>query len=221
MRRLLLALLPGLALAGCGGLPTPPAADAPPEFEFRLGPGDRVRASLWGEQQLDREVEVGPDGVVSLPLIGDVRIQGLTLDEARVEIAQRYRAVLTDPVVSIEMLEMRSHVVHVMGEVARPGSVPYVRGATALGAIMAAGGALPATADLGDVRIVRDRMGATAAFALDADAVLAGEASDAWLLPGDLVYVPARLLSRWDRWWRQAVPWADPVDYSARPRRIR
>jgi len=72
VRRLLLALLPGLALAGCGGLPTPPAADAPPEFEFRLGPGDRVRASLWGEQQLDREVEVGPDGVVSLPLIGDV-----------------------------------------------------------------------------------------------------------------------------------------------------
>lgn len=209
---LLSCLLLGALLTGCGGLPAPPAEDQPPDFELRLGPGDRLEVSVWGEEKLHQEVDLGPDGVVAFPLIGSIRLRGLTLDEARIELAQRLKSsVLTDPVVSIRLLEMNSHVVHVLGEVARPGSVPFVRGASALGAVLAAGGYLAPSADLGQVRLVRDRLGRPEAYQVDLQGVLLGEARDVWLRPGDVIYVPPRTLSRWERWWRQALPWADPL----------
>lgn len=202
-----------LGLTGCGALPLPPGGAEPPPFEFRLGPGDRINVSVWGEERLSHDLELGPDGVVSFPLVGDVNLGGLTMDEARVDLAQRLKASHVDPVVSISLREMRSHVVHVVGEVARPGTVPFVRGATMLGAIMAAGGFLPASADLGAVRLIRARMGQPEAYVLDLEAVLAGEARDAWLVPGDTVYVTPRTLTRWSWWWRQAFPWSDPVEH--------
>lgn len=198
--------------AGCSGLPAPPAEESPPEFELRLGPGDRLDISVWGEDKLHQEVELGPDGVVAYPLIGSIKLRGLTMDEARIELAQRLKSsVLTDPVVSIRLLEMNSHVIHVLGEVARPGSVPFVQGASAMGAVLAAGGYLAPSADLSAVRLVRDRMGHPEAYRIDLLGILEGESRDTWLRPGDVIYVPPRLLSRWERWWRQALPWADPL----------
>lgn len=208
---LALSLVCALA-GGCQGPPAPPESATPPELELRLGPGDRLRVSVWGEERLEHELEVGPAGAVSFPLIGDVALAGLTLDEARVELAQRLRAsVLVDPVVSVAVLEIRSHLVHVTGEVRKPGPVAYVRGATALGAIQAAGGWRPGRADLGDVVVVRDRMREAEVWVVDVEGVLRGEARDVWLLPGDVVHVPTRLLTRWERFWRQALPWAEPL----------
>ena len=168
--------------------------------------------NVWGEQQLKQELELGPDGVVSLPLIGDANLGGFTLDEARVDLAQRLKAGYVDPIVTITLLEMRSHVVHVLGEVVRPGTVPYVRGATVLGALQAAGGFRPATANTGEVRVIRNRMAQPEGYAIDLDEVLTGAIQDMWLLPGDSVYVPPRALTKWSRWWRQAMPWGDGAD---------
>ncbi|RMG17779.1 MAG: polysaccharide export protein [Planctomycetota bacterium] len=208
--RLAPALL--LLLAGCTTLAPPPEESAPPPFEFRLGPGDRISVSVWGEKDLHRELVLGPDGAAAFPLIGSVQLAGLTPDEARVELAKRLRSSYVDPVVSVSLLESRSHVIHVAGEVALPGSVPFVRGATVLGVLGAAGGFLPATAALDQVRVIRARLNDPHAFQVDVEAILAGQAWDMWLLPGDVVYVPPRTLTRWNRWWRQAWPWSDPVD---------
>lgn len=209
--RLAVALLGALG-AGCASYPDGPISAEPPEFELRLGPGDRIRISVWGEEKLQHDVEVGPDGAIAFPLIGDVGVVGFTLNELRVELAQRIKALVVDPVVSVALLETRSAVVHVAGEVVRPGVVSYVRGATALGAIQAAGGFLAGTADLSDVRVIRDRMNARQAYGMDVEEVLAGERTDMFLMPGDVVYVPPRLLTRWDRWWRQAGFFTDPLD---------
>ncbi len=199
------------ALTGCAtGLP-PPDEPEPPPFEFRLGPGDRLALSVWGEDRLSHDIELGPDGAVALPLVGDVKLVGLTMDEARVELAQRVKAVVVDPAVSLRLVETRSHVVHVAGEVLRPGPVHFVRGATALGAVQAAGGYLRTTADLSGVHVVRDRMGERVTYAVDLEAVLEGDGRDLWLRPGDVVHVPPRTATRWDRWARQALPWTDPV----------
>jgi hypothetical protein len=67
------------------------------------------------------------------------------------------------------------------------------------------------------VCVVRDRMGARTTFAVDLAGVLTGDARDLWLQPGDVVHVAPRLLARWDRWWRQAMPFGDRVD-GDRPR---
>ena len=69
------------------------------------------------------------------------------------------------------------------------------------------------------VRVIRDRMGQRVAYEVDLEDVLSGDAGDLWLVPGDVVYVPPRLLTRWDRWWRQASPFAEPVDLLPRQQR--
>lgn len=211
------ALLLGAALlaaSGCATLPPAPEATAEPApLEFRLGVGDRIRVGLWGEQKFEHDLEIGPDGRVSLPLIGAVALQGLTLDEARVALAQRYKASYVDPVVTLGLLQARSMVVHVLGEVVRPSTVAYARGATVLGAIVAAGGFRPATADLAAVRLVRQRLGdQPQAYEVDVEAVMAGERADTWLEPGDVVFVPARAVTSWFRWWEQAMPWGDGAE---------
>jgi polysaccharide export outer membrane protein len=193
-------------------LQPPPAEDEPAPFEFRLGPGDKIRVHVWGEKELHQDLELGPDGSAAFPLIGAVAMSGLTLAETRVELAKLLKVAYVDPVVSVSLLQMRSHVIHVLGEVARPGSVAYVRGATALGAILAAGGPLSATADLTQVHVVRTRLSKPAAYGLNLEELLDGKRFDMWLLPGDTVYVPPKLVTRWNRWWRQAWPWSDPVD---------
>jgi polysaccharide export outer membrane protein len=207
-----LALSICLLAAGCTSLPCPPEEEGPPPFDFRLGPGDRLQVSVWGEQQLTQEIQVAADGSISYPLIGDVQLGGMSLAEARVEMAKRLRDTYVDPVVSLTLIEMRSHVLHVAGEVARPGTIPYVTGATVLGAIQAAGGFIPATAELGEVRVIRRRMTTPQAFVVDVESVLEGSCRDMWLAPGDAVYVPPRLLTRWSRWWHQALGGEEPAE---------
>jgi polysaccharide export outer membrane protein len=201
-----------LFAVGCQSLPAAPTSDEPPPFEFRLGPGDLIHMSVWGQNKLQLDLQLGPDGAISVPLVGDVKLSGYTMDEARIELAKRLKAGYVDPAVSLSLREMRSHVIHVVGAVARPGSVAYVRGATVLAAVQAAGGPRPGIADMSIVRLIRHRTHDPKAYAVDLDAVLMGEAPDVWLIPGDTVVVPARTLSRWNRWWRLAFPWSDPID---------
>jgi polysaccharide export outer membrane protein len=203
-----------LLAAGCTSLPAAPeAVGEPAPLDFRLGVGDRIRIGLWGEQQFEHELEVGPDGRVSLPLIGAVPLGGLTLDEARIALAQRYKAQYVEPVVTLGLIEARSMVVHVLGEVVRPSTVSFARGATVLGAIVAAGGFRPATADVASVQLVRQRLGQEPqAFAIDIEAIMAGLRADTWLQPGDVVFVPARAVTSWYRWWQQAMPWGDGAE---------
>lgn len=213
MRSSLWALLLGAALlSGCQSFTPAPTSDEPPPFEFRLGPGDRMHMNVWGEKQLSQDMQLGPDGAISIPLVGDVKLSGYTLDEARVELAKRLKAGYVDPAVSLTLLEMRSHVIHVTGEVAEPGTVGYVRGATALAAIQAAGGPRPGIADLSGVRLIRRRTAAPEVYGVDVEAILTGEARDVWLLPGDALYVPSRTLVRWNRFWRLLWPWSDPIE---------
>jgi polysaccharide export outer membrane protein len=216
---LLAAAAIAVSLCGCLGpsyAPRPKDAQ-PATFEFRLGPGDRIGASVWGEQKLSIETEIGPDGAISFPLIGHTELLGLTVDEARVAIAKKLKAHYKDPVVSVALLAMRSRVVHVLGEVVHPGNTPFARGATVVSAIEAAGGYITATADVSEVRVVRDRMTNPRVFRLDLGRVLAAEEQDIYLEPGDVIYVPARGLVSWNRALRNLVG-SDPSEKFEKPR---
>jgi polysaccharide biosynthesis/export protein len=209
---LLLLALVLLALGGCQTYFDAPVEAEPAPFEFRFGPGDRIHVSVWGEKEFQLDLQLGPDGSIAVPLVGDVQLGRLTLDEARVELAKRLKAGYVDPTVSVSLVEMRSHVIHVAGEITNPGTVAYVRGATVVAAIQASGGAKEGIADLSAVRVIRTRTFKPVAYELDLEAVLSGERADMWLLPGDTIYVPTRLLARWNRWWRLFWPWSDPLD---------
>lgn len=107
--------------------------------EYRLGAGDRVRVTVFGEPSLTGEFQVSSAGMISLPLVGDLNAAELTVAEFQrsVETALR-NGYLLDPRVSAEVLTYRPF--FILGEVQSPGTYPYAAGLTVLNAVATAGG---------------------------------------------------------------------------------
>ena len=126
-------------LWACTG-PTAPVAPAPPPTSttYHLGTGDKVRVTVYGEQNLSGEYSVDSSGTLTLPLVGNVKVAGLTSDELKEHLQQRYKEYLKTPDVSIQILDYRPF--YIVGEVKNPGKYPYVNGMTVINAVAIAGG---------------------------------------------------------------------------------
>lgn len=124
--------------------PEPAAARAntaslAPSNEYRLGPGDRVRITVYGQNNLTGEYSVDGSGMLSFPLIGQVQAGGMTAAELQQAITAKLSPdYIKDPSVSAEVLTFRPF--YILGEVRTPGSYPYVNGMAILNAIAVAGG---------------------------------------------------------------------------------
>lgn len=106
---------------------------------YRLGPGDRIKVTVFGHEDLSGEFEIDATGSVSLPLVQAVPAQGRTPAELEKEITARLEPeYLRNPKVSVEVMTYRPF--YIYGEVMRPGSYPYVNGMTVYNAIALAGG---------------------------------------------------------------------------------
>ncbi len=109
------------------------------ETAYRLGAGDRVRVTVFGQEDLSGEFELDGAGRLSLPLIQHVQAAGLTLNELEGAIANKLKPdFLKNPRVSVEVLNYRPF--YILGEVKKPGSYPYVNGMTVINAVALAGG---------------------------------------------------------------------------------
>jgi polysaccharide export outer membrane protein len=107
--------------------------------EYRLGPADKVRVNVFGEEALTGEFLVGGSGKVSLPLIGEVQAAGLTIGQFQEEIAGALRqGYINEPRVSAEVLNYRPF--YILGEVNKPGEYPYTNNLTVLNAVATAEG---------------------------------------------------------------------------------
>jgi polysaccharide export outer membrane protein len=111
--------------------------------EFLLGPEDVLEIVVWRNQDLSRVVVVRPDGMISMPLIGDVQAAGLTTDQLAGRIAKRLKEYKENPTVSVSLKEVNSYNIFVLGEVARPGKYQLKSYTTILQAISLAGGFTP------------------------------------------------------------------------------
>ena len=109
---------------------------------YKLDVGDKVHITVFDEPDLTGDFDVNDQGIVSLPLIGQVHIAGMTLSEAQDFITQKYAAnYLINPRVNVQILNYRPF--YVIGEVKTPGSYAYVNGITVLNAVALAGGYTP------------------------------------------------------------------------------
>ena len=107
--------------------------------QYLLGPGDQLRVIVFGQQDLSGDFEIDGTGLLSLPLIGKIRVGGNTLAEAESTIIKELKPdYLKDPHVSLQVLNYRPF--YIIGEVQAPGSYPYVNGMTVLEAVAIAGG---------------------------------------------------------------------------------
>ena len=136
----ILLVVQGAAIAQSPG--TPIAAAAPQQSSgvaYRLGAGDKLRITVYNEEDVSGEYEVDSSGSVSLKMIGPVPAAGRTLPElAKTIEARLLDGYLLNPRVAIDVLNYRPF--YVLGEVNSPGSYPYVAGITVLKAIALAGG---------------------------------------------------------------------------------
>lgn len=121
---------------------TPPTAavnPAPVEPDYRLGSGDKVRVTVYGEPDLSGEFFVNGSGRVSLPLIGEVDATNLSVSQFQDAVQKALSdGYLKEPRVSAEVLTFRPF--YILGEVDKPGTYPYTSGLTVFNAVATAGG---------------------------------------------------------------------------------
>jgi len=130
-------IVQGPAAFGDGQIAALPQAEK--EVAYRLGPSDEVRITVFGEDNLSGEFEIDGSGQVALPLVGEIKVAGLTLRDAEDNIETTLeQGFLLNPRVNIEVLNYRP--IFILGEVREPGSYPYQAGMTVLKAVTIAGG---------------------------------------------------------------------------------
>jgi len=126
-----------LALAGCSTV-----ASTPPELmehvEYKLGPGDQLRITVFGETDLTGTFTVGSQGSIAYPLVGSVAAAGKTVPEFTTVLQSALQQYVRQPNVSVEVANYRPF--FILGEVQRPGTYPYSANLTVLNAVATAGG---------------------------------------------------------------------------------
>ena len=179
---------------------TPPAAKPaipgptiPVDEGFTIGPEDVLGVVVWREADVSGDVTVRPDGMITLPLIRDVKAEGLTPQQLADRIQTALREFINDASVTVVVRQMNSRRVFITGEVAKPGAYPLVSSMTVMQLIAVAGG-LNEFAEGKSISVMRTEGGQTKTFPFDYKNVANGKkpAQNIVLKPGDTVVVPER-----------------------------
>lgn len=157
--------------------------------EYRLGPGDKLRVEVYRETQLSQSLQVRPDGKITLPLVGDFLAAGKTPIELRDELTTSLKEYVTNPVVTVIVVEAIAAQVSVIGEVASPKALVMQGPMTVLQALAQVGG-LREFADRDDIRILRKTPTGVRTIEFDYKRAVRGETEPVFLQPGDTVVVP-------------------------------
>jgi len=160
-------------------------------LEYRIGPEDVLRISVWQDETLDREVLVRPDGGVSFPLAGDIQVSGRTPLEVQDEIRSRLRRYLQDAEVTVSVEKVSGYRIFVLGEVEKPGQHTLGSYVDVVQALTLAGGFTP-YANKRNIQILRRKDGGETSFEFDYRTVSRGRGlqQNIILHSGDVVIVP-------------------------------
>lgn len=166
---------------------------------YKIGVDDIVQVSVWRNPELGITVPVRPDGMISVPLVGDVMAGGRTPGEVADTIQKGLATYVRDPQVAVILTELRSHEylsrVRVTGAVRQPVSIPYRPGMTVLDAVLAAGG-VTEFASANRSNLYRRNGDTTLPYPIKLDRILKrGDLSTNMnVAPGDVITIPERVL---------------------------
>lgn len=180
----------------------------PPKQEYKIGTSDLLAIKVFQAEELSQSVRVDPRGNISMPLIGNVRAEGLSQFQLQSAIAQKLKAsYLQNPQVTVSIEEFTKQRVTVEGEVQKAGVYPIQGEITLLQAIALAGG--PGNlADPAKTVIFRKKGNTVKAYNLNLDAIREGKMRDPYILNDDRVIVH-RSGSRY--WLREMGALLNPV----------
>jgi polysaccharide export outer membrane protein len=167
----------------------PSAAAVGPDY--RLGPGDKLRVEVYKDAQLSQSLQVRPDGKVTLPLVGDIVAADLTPIQLRDRITNSLKEYVTNPVVTVIVVEANPLMVYVMGEVNQPGAIPMRGPMTVLQALAMSGG-FREFANTKNIRIQRrsGNQSQVQTIQFNYNEAVKGNTNPLFLSPGDLIIVP-------------------------------
>jgi polysaccharide export outer membrane protein len=168
----------------------PPVAAAAPTDTYIIGASDVLNVTVWKEATLSGSLLVRPDGMITVPLLGDVQASGLTPLALGDQIATKLKKYIQDPKVSVVVTAIHSKVIFLLGEFAKKGSVEMTPGMTLLQAIANAGG-FSEFANVKKAYILRDEGGKRVRIPVQYKEALKGNSElDLVLKPGDTIVAP-------------------------------
>jgi polysaccharide export outer membrane protein len=170
-----------------------PQKDALPKVPegFVIGLEDVLSVNVWKEPDHSvNQAVVRPDGMITLPMIGDIKADGLTPKQLEEAITTKLNEVLTAPAVTVTVLRIESLKVTIIGNVGKPGVYPLTAPMTVLELIAKAGGLVPDLAHGKNIKIIKKKDGRLLFF--NYDEVIHGRSlrMNVFLEPGDMVIVP-------------------------------
>ena len=195
LRTWLLLLLIGLALAACGHRYPPPPNLPEPIVNLQVGPGDVLEVVVVGEEKLPKEYQIQPDGSLDFPYTKGIKVVGLEPREIASAIREQLveAKFLVSPQVQVKVKQFNSKKIQIIGQVTKPGPMPYQDGMTLVQAISAAGWFTP-LADTNHVQLIRIVSGTKSVNAIvSVDAITDNNRSDLKLQQGDTIKVDQRL----------------------------
>ncbi len=159
--------------------------------EYIVGEADTLHINVWKEAELSETVVVRPDGKISLPLVNEMKVSGMTPSQIQQLLTDRLKAYLMAPQVTVTVTEIHSKSVYITGEVLRAGEYPLLSPVTVLQLIARAGG-LTAYANRRGIFVLREADGKQVRYPFDYNDVIRGKsaAENIDLKPGDTVVVP-------------------------------
>ena len=181
----------GSVIQGGAGSSAPPPAPSSVPADYVIGPEDVLSVVFWGEKDLSGDVVVRPDGKITLPLIKDVAVAGLTPEQVTDVLTKAATKFVANPNATVIVKGINSRKVFVLGQVGKPGPYPLVADTTVLQLIAQAGDVLE-YAKAKNIVVVRKEGGHEQRFKFNYPDVLKGKHIEQNILlkPGDTVIVP-------------------------------
>jgi protein involved in polysaccharide export with SLBB domain len=188
---LLACALLACALSACasGRADGPPQSPAALAAQNALGPGDVFDVRVFGEPDLSGTYRVSSDGTINFPLVGKLKIEGLSAGEISDALEHGLTKFLRQPQVSLLVKEFNSKKVYVFGEVTKPGTFPFEDGMNIVQAITLAGG-FTKIANKNGTFVTRVIERHEQRLKAPISEIAEGKAANFRLEPGDIVFVP-------------------------------
>ena len=221
MKTVTLGLIATLAVAvGCGGPKPEPNLDVAeetriwvPEREpYRLTVGDDLSVRFFYYSHYNVNATVRPDGMITVPLVGELKAEGKRPKELEDIIRTRYAEVLAEPEVSVIVNNFAGQSVFVFGEVQHPGVLPLKASMTMVDAIAQAGGVARTGRKDSIVLMRKTAAGGFNGTRVDFEKILESDSGEnIYLEPSDVIYVPMSTIAKVDLFVEQFFQELNPA----------
>jgi len=180
--------------------------------DYLINRNDEISLQFMKSPEYDQTVSVRPDGKISLPFIGEVRVAGKTISQTSDELAELFKEFLVEPEIAVMLKSVGDHYCYVMGQVGKPGQYAITPGMTVLRAVAAAGGS-ERGAKMNSIILVRNDYQSGAQVMrlnMDLGELQKNRSQDLVLAADDFIYVPKTFIANVDSFIERIYDWVLP-----------